>query len=430
MLCKEIRILEGLTPDEDNYMAEQIKKFKVKRDVTSSIHGATDAPAATVEMETIYHFPKVIYRSSSIKSDMSGKTKPIHKESSRRLTKTHIDDKKFNIKDNHALEITEENQKQDKVQANKEDKKHGQRRGSMYEIVSKADMLELTKICKICKECKGLASYCIKKGGRFGRATVCKSCSIVISRKYECGPSAVPRPTEKRCGNCKQILAANEFNTRGTRYLASYCRACHALYRMDIADWVAAKKKGQKCVDCGYDVDVRALDFAHIDRKNKYKNHKGNTVHLSNLGTIKRMEDELPKCKLQCKWCHRLETKLQIDALYPIPKDRTKLKPARRYKLIKQAFVNAEKMKRTACLRCHRKVELATCVCFDFDHRDPSSKMFEMGSAISLKSVKILAEEMVKCDLLCCICHYIKSIECGESGRSGHRAPKSKPSCV
>lgn len=42
-------------------------------------------------------------------------------------------------------------------------------------------------------------------------------------------------------------------------------------------------------------------------------------------------------------------------------------------------------------------------VVYDFHHRDPSKKLFEINS--SLKAWDRLVEEMKKCNLLCAVCH-------------------------
>ena len=41
----------------------------------------------------------------------------------------------------------------------------------------------------------------------------------------------------------------------------------------------------------------------------------------------------------------------------------------------------------------------------DFDHRDPSEKVEEVGKAISRGSWRKLKEEVAKCDVVCANCH-------------------------
>lgn len=56
----------------------------------------------------------------------------------------------------------------------------------------------------------------------------------------------------------------------------------------------------------------------------------------------------------------------------------------------------------------------------EFDHVDPSTKSFNLGSHLGRYSLKKLKAELVKCQLLCTACHKVKTgvAECGT--RSGY----------
>ena len=60
--------------------------------------------------------------------------------------------------------------------------------------------------------------------------------------------------------------------------------------------------KGGKCEICGYDRNISALDFHHIDPS--IKNIQLDSRHLSNTNKEKIVE-ELNKCILLCSNCHR-----------------------------------------------------------------------------------------------------------------------------
>lgn len=46
----------------------------------------------------------------------------------------------------------------------------------------------------------------------------------------------------------------------------------------------------------------------------------------------------------------------------------------------------------------------------DFDHRDPSTKSFNVGAALGLmKSVEAILVEIAKCDVVCANCHRIRT---------------------
>ena len=57
------------------------------------------------------------------------------------------------------------------------------------------------------------------------------------------------------------------------------------------------------------------------------------------------------------------------------------------------------------CMDCGGTFPL---VCMDFDHRDPSTKLFNVAQGIRKSKEAILAE-IAKCDLVCANCHRIRS---------------------
>lgn len=60
-------------------------------------------------------------------------------------------------------------------------------------------------------------------------------------------------------------------------------------------------KSGKKCIKCGYDKCVNALDFHHIDESNKIANVSDLAVHYNIDSAI----EESKKCVLLCANCHR-----------------------------------------------------------------------------------------------------------------------------
>ena len=62
------------------------------------------------------------------------------------------------------------------------------------------------------------------------------------------------------------------------------------------------EKKGGKCELCGYDKNIAALDFHHLNPKDK--SFQLDSRHLSNTN-IDDLIDESKKCILVCANCHR-----------------------------------------------------------------------------------------------------------------------------
>lgn len=63
-------------------------------------------------------------------------------------------------------------------------------------------------------------------------------------------------------------------------------------------------------------------------------------------------------------------------------------------------------IKAQPCQDC--KIQYPTYV-MDFDHRDPTTKLFNVGHVSRAGSVKKLLEEVAKCDLVCSNCHRIRT---------------------
>lgn len=62
--------------------------------------------------------------------------------------------------------------------------------------------------------------------------------------------------------------------------------------------------KSHPCIKCGFS-DIRALDFDHIDPKEKHKNI---SVLLRGTASRKSIELEISKCQVLCSNCHRIKT--------------------------------------------------------------------------------------------------------------------------
>ena len=76
----------------------------------------------------------------------------------------------------------------------------------------------------------------------------------------------------------------------------------------------------------------------------------------------------------------------------------------KRYIHIKKALLI--KSKGGKCMSCHVEYNDKNASMFDFHHRDPSLKVFNVGlKAIMDMSKDKIAEEVKKCDLLCSNCH-------------------------
>jgi hypothetical protein len=74
-------------------------------------------------------------------------------------------------------------------------------------------------------------------------------------------------------------------------------------------------------------------------------------------------------------------------------------------RMIMRQIVKQEKLKRSCCMDCFMPVTVDNTYVFDFDHRDPSEKLFAISSNYKGVSYAGLNAEMDKCDLVCANCH-------------------------
>lgn len=76
------------------------------------------------------------------------------------------------------------------------------------------------------------------------------------------------------------------------------CNSCYVKSRRKNMKEASIRKKGGKCVCCGYNRCHASLDFHHIDPTTKEFGIAGNNF------SKKRIEVEIEKCVLVCRNCH------------------------------------------------------------------------------------------------------------------------------
>lgn len=204
---------------------------------------------------------------------------------------------------------------------------------------------------------------------------------------------------------------------------------------------------GKKCETCGEN-DIRLLEFAHYDRKNKNTN-------ISYTQSIKVLEAELEHGRFLCVWCHRLETRKELDEIVKNksyeytdiemttntgeskkctgPVCNGKIRDlsffylrttgkhidnckkcvsyqSRLKRMRKVEYVNNVKLNIGECAMCSVKVTKETFCCFDFDHIDRKNKTGNISYLVN-SSIEKIDKEIAKCRLLCCKCHKLHTIE-------------------
>jgi hypothetical protein len=101
----------------------------------------------------------------------------------------------------------------------------------------------------------------------------------------------------------KQCPKLNEFDERPNGNVLSYCRKCTNDNRYSIIKHhklTIIQEHGGCCTKCGYNRNISALEFHHIEPEHK-------DFHFSNTKTtnIDKIRAEMGKCILVCANCHR-----------------------------------------------------------------------------------------------------------------------------
>lgn len=111
---------------------------------------------------------------------------------------------------------------------------------------------------------------------------------------------------EKKCPKCGIVKnrIKDYYAIKGQSIkVNSYCKKC--LLENNASKRRAVKEKaiqylGGKCSSCGYSKCSAALEFHHLDSKEKDKNYNSFKTLFND-----RLKKELDKCILLCSNCHR-----------------------------------------------------------------------------------------------------------------------------
>lgn len=105
-----------------------------------------------------------------------------------------------------------------------------------------------------------------------------------------------------------------------------------------------------------------------------------------------------------CKQCHNTEARRTFKEEYP--KDKEKYLRTRRDYRDRERQKMKEFLSDKSCMDCGN----TDWRVFEFDHRDPSIKEFNIGDRLRTKgSFESCAEEIAKCDIVCANCHKIRT---------------------
>ena len=143
----------------------------------------------------------------------------------------------------------------------------------------------------------------------------------LINRKYclECSPfgrhnTLKLHKQEKslKGQSCKCVLCGKEYKYfKQSGHTTTKCNSCVTYAKRIKLKERMVEYKGGKCIHCGYEYSIQALEFHHRDPATKKFMLSG--AYCKKWPTLK---EELDKCDLVCSNCHReIEAELRTARL-------------------------------------------------------------------------------------------------------------------
>ena len=217
---------------------------------------------------------------------------------------------------------------------------------------------------------------------------------------YDCRPHLryVNDQTTKICiGGCNRILPNTvEFFKINNSRLSPWCRECTNKDQNERSQSLKLKAIElcgyNYCYICGYDKNIAALSFHHLNTNEKEGRIKGMS--------LKDLKIELAKCILVCECCHveihaglhpSIFKKIYVDNIHA----NTQRKCVQKHKKERVEYLGEH------CIRCGYDKCIAA---LNFHHKDPSIKSFGISQKTTM-ALEDIKSELDKCILLCDNCH-------------------------
>lgn len=134
-----------------------------------------------------------------------------------------------------------------------------------------------------------------------GTRKYCLTCSPRGAHNTRKIHLAKTEQAQKTCLLCRTEKPTSEYYRLRRGLFYSYCKDCdreRAKSRMSLVKTEAVSRMGGKCVVCGYNRYLGALEFHHIDPQQKDFKISGQ------MRLTEKVVRELDKCALVCATCH------------------------------------------------------------------------------------------------------------------------------
>lgn len=169
----------------------------------------------------------------------------------------------------------------------------------------KYPVIDGKKNCSVCQEMKPIAEF---PKTRYHYGSKCKKCKSIYSKEYRQRPEVkiASREYVQLYRSFPEKRALINKNARLSRARATQEQKDRR--NRNRREWAAKEKlkavnyKGGKCIICGYNKCIAALDFHHL---NPLEKEGYGTGALKSHKTFEQNKTEIDKCILVCVRCHR-----------------------------------------------------------------------------------------------------------------------------
>jgi hypothetical protein len=122
------------------------------------------------------------------------------------------------------------------------------------------------------------------------------------------------------------------------------------------------------------------------------------------LMSTKRLLAEVAKCDIVCVNCHRVRTRNR-ELRRPRKASRSPAQMRAQARWDAQAAILNE-FRDMPCVDCGSRFH--PCA-LDFDHREPSTKLFTVTRMVGRAATDVILAEVAKCDIVCANCHRVRT---------------------
>jgi hypothetical protein len=157
----------------------------------------------------------------------------------------------------------------------------------------------------VCKHCNQKFSNYLKIDGKIKNVSKRKFCIACSPFGYHNTSAVAPVINmvvsgKRKCIECNIIKPLSEFYSGGRRKRCRKCMSVSSKNRVRKNKILAVDYLGGKCIKCGYNSCMDAMEFHHKDPE-----EKEDGINHMLKGLFENMKRELDKCDLLCVRCHR-----------------------------------------------------------------------------------------------------------------------------